>query len=425
MRLKHVNEMENRNRTKIEALLAKGVRVPNPESVEIGEDVDLTRISGDGVVIHTGCKIFGPSTLILSGARLGYEAPVTIENCCLGPKVELKGGFFKDAIFLKKSCMGLGAHVREGTILEEESNGAHSVAVKHTILFPFVTLGSLINFCDCFMSGGTSRKDHSEVGSSYIHFNYTPNQDKATASLIGDVPHGVMLNQRPIFLGGQGGLVGPARLAFGTIIAAGSICRKDQLEPGRLIVQGKGKNHTLLFHPGLYRNVKRIVVNNIIYIGNLKALMQWYVHVRSQFVSNDFPEVLYDGLKKNLETAIGERIGRLKQLCEKMPDSIRLYRQSAKEKSSPILLTQKDEFYQKWSELESVFMAQHDTDEWRRLRDAFLETIHRGIKNAGKDYIPVIKGLTPEDTRNGTGWLQGIVDNITRQSLNIIPSFQR
>ena len=86
------------------------------------------------------------------------------------------------------------------------------------------------------MSGGTSRQDHSEVGSSYIHFNYTPNQDKATPSLIGDVPSVVMLNQRPIFLGGQGGLVGPCRMAFGTVIAAGSICRKDVLEPDRLVI---------------------------------------------------------------------------------------------------------------------------------------------------------------------------------------------
>jgi hypothetical protein len=43
-----------------------------------------------------------------------------------------------------------------------------------------------------------NRKDHSEVGSSYIHFNYTPNQDKASASLLGDVPRGVMLREPPM-----------------------------------------------------------------------------------------------------------------------------------------------------------------------------------------------------------------------------------
>jgi len=30
--------------------------------------------------------------------------------------------------------------------------------------------------------------------------------------LFGDVPRGVMLNQPPIFLGGQGGAVGPIRV---------------------------------------------------------------------------------------------------------------------------------------------------------------------------------------------------------------------
>ena len=55
----------------------------------------------------------------------------------------------------------------------------------------FVTIGSLVNFCDLLMAGGSSRQDHSEVGSGYIHFNFTPwgaRGDKATPSLIGDVP---------------------------------------------------------------------------------------------------------------------------------------------------------------------------------------------------------------------------------------------
>ncbi len=99
----------------------------------------------------------------------------------------------------------------------------------------FVTLGSLVNFCDCLMAGGTSRKDHSEVGSSYIHFNFTPDGDKATASLFGDVPRGVMLDRPPIFLGGQGGTVGPVSLGYGTVVAAGSILRHDVLKDGKLV----------------------------------------------------------------------------------------------------------------------------------------------------------------------------------------------
>ncbi len=180
--------MHSKSKGEVELLMQKGVAVPNPESVLIGDEVELDRIAGGGVVIYPGCKIFGEKTLIMSGVKLGYEGPVTVEDCQMGPDVELKGRFFRRSAFLEKANMGYGAQVRDGCILEEEANGAHTVGLKQTILLPFVTLGSLINFCDCLMAGGTSRKKHSEVGSSYIHFNYTPNQDKATASLIGDVP---------------------------------------------------------------------------------------------------------------------------------------------------------------------------------------------------------------------------------------------
>ena len=243
--------------SKIEKLIEKGVKINRPTSVEIGDEVDVDRISADGVVIYAGCKIFGAETLILPGAKLGYEAPVTVDNCQVGPDVELKGGYFNQAVFLEKARLGLGSHIREATILEEQAVVAHTVGLKHTILFPFVTLGSLINFCDCLMAGGTSRKNHSEVGSSYIHFNFTPSQDKATASLIGDVPGGVMLNRQPIFLGGQGGLVGPCRLNFGITVAAGTIVRKDEIRENRLVFGGEGKGGNVPFEPGKNHETKK------------------------------------------------------------------------------------------------------------------------------------------------------------------------
>ena len=415
--------MKNESALKIEKLMQKGVKIPNPQSVEIGSEVNIDQISGEGVVIYSGCKIFGSSTLILKEAKLGYEGPATIDNCQIGPKVELKSGFFRDAVFLEKASLGSGANVREGTIMEEESRAAHSVGLKQTILFPFVTLGSLINFCDCLMSGGTSRKDHSEVGSSYIHFNYTPNQDKATPSLIGDVPRGVMLNQKPIFLGGQGGLVGPCRLEFGTITAAGTICRKDQLQPGHLIFEGIKKSGNIPFTFGLYPGIKKIVFNNIVYIGNLMALRQWYNHVRSQFISDDFPEPLLNALKEKLSMAVDERIGRLKTLSQKMPASVKVYQKFAEENASPQILKQKNELYNKWTEMEDHFSSFKNIEVEENMKDMFLETIRLGITNNGKNYISVITELKNEDKKYGTQWLQSIVDRIVDGVLKLIPSF--
>jgi UDP-N-acetylglucosamine/UDP-N-acetylgalactosamine diphosphorylase len=393
------------NMSKIEKLIEKGVQINQTASVEIGDEVDVDRISGDGVVIYAGCKIFGADTLILPGAKLGYEAPVTVDNCQIGPDVELKGGYFNQSVFLEKARLGLGAHVREATILEEQAVIAHTVALKHTILFPFVTLGSLINFCDCLMAGGTSRKNHSEVGSSYIHFNFTPNQDKATPSLIGDVPRGVMLNCKPIFLGGQGGLVGPCRLNFGITVAAGTIVRKDEIREDRLIYGGEGKGGSVPFAAGKYRRNKRIIRNNIIYIANLIALQQWYRQVRMLFISERFPETLMLGLKKNIHTAIKERINRLEKICQNTPECS----------------YQKPELSEHWLELKDSFQVHQEKEGNRELRDKFLESLTRSISSTGKDYIAVIQGLAAQNSENGIGWLQGIVDRITADAENILP----
>jgi UDP-N-acetylglucosamine/UDP-N-acetylgalactosamine diphosphorylase len=392
--------------SKIEKLIEKGVKINQPASVEIGDEVNVDRISGDGVVIYAGCKIFGANTLILPGAKLGYEAPATVDNCQVGPEVELKGGYFNQAVFLEKARLGLGSHVREATILEEQAVIAHTVALKHTILFPFVTLGSLINFCDCLMAGGTSRKNHSEVGSSYIHFNFTPNQDKATASIIGDVPRGVMLNCRPIFLGGQGGRVGPSRLNFGITVAAGTIVRKDEIRQDRLIYGGEGKGGSVPFAPGKFHGNKRIIRNNIIYIGNLIALQQWYRQVRTLFISKRFPETLMLGLNKNIQAAIEERIKRLEAVCLKTPETGH----------------QKSEIYECWPELNDSFQVHQQKEGDTGLRDKFLENVSKGISATGKDYIAVIQTLAAEDSENGVRWLQGIVDSITAAAQRIVPS---
>lgn len=401
--------------TKVNELIRAGVQIPNPESVFIADDVNPSRISNKDVIIYAGCKIFGASTLILHGARIGYEAPVTMENCQIGPHVKLKGGFFKQAVFLEKSSMGSGAHVREGTIFEEYASAAHSVGLKQTILFPFVTLGSLINFCDCFMAGGTSRKDHSEVGSSFIHFNYTPRQDKATASLMGDVPRGVMLNQRPIFLGGHGGIVGPCRLSFGTVTAAGTICRKDELRCNRLIASGQKKDINIPFFPSTFLNAKKIIYNNLVFMANLLALFQWYDQVRSGFICSEFPEPLLAGLKEKLDMAIDERIKQLKTYCNHFSAD------GAVSESSPVgkLIADLNEG---WFELESYLQEARNIGFYARRKDRFLEQLGKTIEREGKNYISIIKGLPSNVSESGTLWLEGLVDRILEDCTRIIPS---
>jgi hypothetical protein len=290
------------------------VTLVDPASTFIAPDVDAARIA-PGSVIHPGCRLSGATLSIGPGCILGEEGPLTVRDCQLGARVRLGGGFFDHATLLDDVSGGNDAHVRPGCLFEEAVTFGHAAGFKQTILLPFVTTGSLINFCDCLMAGGTSRRNHSEVGSSFVHFNYTPHQDKATASLIGDVAHGVRLDQAPIFLGGQGGLVGPIRIAYGTVLAAGQITRRDVTQADRLILAPGGSPIDRPHAPGRRSGLGRVVASNLIYIGNLLALDQWYRHVRvPRLAGAPWQAACCMGALSRLSEACEERLKRLDEL---------------------------------------------------------------------------------------------------------------
>ncbi|MFO7599550.1 MAG: UDP-N-acetylglucosamine pyrophosphorylase [Candidatus Desulfacyla sp.] len=405
------------NDEKISLLINKGVEIRNPLTVDIGEDVAIERISGNGVRIYPGCRIYGSETVIAAGTRIGQEGPVTIEDCQVGPKVELKAGYFKKAAFLEKANMGSGAHVREGCILEEEASGAHCVGLKQTILFPFVTLGSLINFCDCFMAGGTSRKDHSEVGSSYIHFNFTPSGDKTTASLIGDVPRGVMLNQPAIFLGGQGGMVGPLRLNYGNVVAAGTILRKDVSECCKLIITKTYRAGVFPFVSDLYSGLSRILENNILYLANLAALEQWYIHVRQSFFhAQELGDLIYAGVLDKLALAKKERIKRLRVMTDKIEASLERHGDQDSGRAG------KRELCDTIGRIAELFSGELAGKSGLHARDGFLEAFTGHQKENGGTYVETVQGLPARVSEQGTAWLQEIVDAICLKGSAFLPS---
>jgi UDP-N-acetylglucosamine/UDP-N-acetylgalactosamine diphosphorylase len=388
-------------------LIGQGVNIPLPETVLIGPEVDLGRIA-PGVTIHPGCRISGERTLIMEGAVIGELGPATVSNCLVGPGVRLEGGSFEQAVFLERASVGPCAHIRAGTILEEYASAAHSAGLKQTILFPFVTLGSLVNFCDCLMSGGTGPKNHSEVGSSYIHFNFTPSQDKATPSLLGDVPRGVMLQQPPIFLGGQGGLVGPCRIAFGTVIAAGCVWRKDLEKPGRLVSAASGQRMNVAFKPGGYPNIVRILKNNFAYLGNLAALKQWYSFVRPLFFKGALGKALHEGLCRQCDAAIDERFKQLDNLFVRATGYCLHHRN---EESHAI------DFVNAWPDARHAIkwhLSLSPPD--RKQRDDFLKSVEKGISRKGPDYLAVIRSLSQDDADRGSAWLDEVVKAVSDET---------
>ncbi|HOS09136.1 MAG TPA: UDP-N-acetylglucosamine pyrophosphorylase [Smithellaceae bacterium] len=403
--------------TKVKLLLKKGVRMTAPFSVEIGEEVNLDKIDAS-LIIYGAARIKGEQTLISPNVKLGYEAPVVLINCQLGNGVELKGGYFSESVFLDNVVIGSNAQVRSGCLLEEQVGGNHSVGLKQTILFPFVTLGSLVNFCDCLMGGGTSRKNHSEVGSSYVHFNYTPQQDKATPSLIGDVPRGVMLREAPIFLGGQGAIAGPVQIAYGTVISAGVVCRTDCLKEEMIVSHPPKPASSKKFYPGLYGDVSHKVASNILYVANLLALRQWYRYVRHGFfVREKYGDDLYAGSQKVLENALTERIVQLRIFAKNLEKA------ATREKEIKRIFSVKawrsqNQFLKNWPAMEEYLLKGNEENISLKRKESFLKIMK---KQSGefKTYLEAVKLLTPLQAQRGSAWLNDIVQGITSGCLSI------
>jgi acetyltransferase-like isoleucine patch superfamily enzyme len=304
---------------KLDILASRGVNILDRRQTFLDEATDPDRVC-PGAVLYPGTRLIGAKTFVGPGARVGTEGPAMLEDTLIGEDTEVASGYLKDSIMLRKSRVGSNAHIRVGTLLEEEASTAHAVGLKHTVLMSFVTLGSLINFCDGLISGGRSRREHTEVGSGFIHFNYTPRGhtgDKATPSLIGDVVHGVFLRQPRIFLGGLSGIVGPQKVGFGSFTVAGQVVRRE-VPANRIVGDAPRKVdkevHTLNDSPD------RIVNLNLEYIGQLHALQAWYRCVRLLRIPSgptyEHLRIITQAASELLTVSINERSSRLREYLE-------------------------------------------------------------------------------------------------------------
>jgi len=204
-------------------------------------------------------------------------------------------------------------------------------------------------------------------------------------------------------------LVGPSRLAFGTVVAAGTICRKDQLKENHLVLGEKARSGTVPYTTGTFFSLKRIIRNNFIYIGNLYALRQWYRNVRSRFVGPNFPGELLEGLEVTVMSGIRERLKQLERLSDKLAET------GASEGIQ-------HDFPLAWAEIRSrldnllTFEGMDDGTE------GFLKDIDQLIKRNGQDYLRVIKSLEEAQTTPGIAWLDRIVERVVVDASGCVPA---
>lgn len=389
---------EGANPLRVAQLSDRGVDVWGAHKVYIGEEVPIENFE-PGAVLYNA-TITGANTRIGAGSRIGASGPARIDDCQIGRDCELGAGVYEGSTLLDGVKVRGFAEFRPGTLLEEEAEAAHCCAFKNTILTAGVVAGSLINFCDALLTGGTSRSDHSEIGSGAVHFNFDPRGDK-WGSLFGDA-RGVLLKSAPIFLGGQCGLVAPLHVDFGAVTAAGSIVRRD-VGPDCVKFETAQTGMLAGFDREAYPSLRRKFLSTADLIGALWALDVWYEKVRLAY-ADDRLKPLYEAARKQATDHIKERVNRLEKIIDKLPRS----------------LEKADAAAQNQTERKDV-RAEHRTilENRQAIVDRLLrapeetpapEEFAREYETArdGRSHVEAVQSLTAESAKSAASWLGGI-----------------
>jgi len=418
---------------KILKLQESGVKIPDINTVFVGQEVDLERIY-PGCTIYPLTRITGSKTHIHSGAQIGVSGPATLENCwvgenvilgnlgaitlkntVLGPQTILGAGAAEQAVFLGKETMvndfttGYGFRIRKGSLYEEDASSAQHTDTKMTVLFPWTTLGSSINFCDALLAGGTGPRlgFFSEVGSGTIHFNYSIRGDKATASLFGDASSGVFLDQERLFIGGNNSLLGPIKASFGSMTAAG-IRINGSLSPGLHFGNTLPKNK-IDYDQRIYLGALKIVRKQVDVLAELTTLFHWYRQIRIGCIAlNPLQKFLYDSGLSMVELNYQERLFQLNLYVDAIENSLCFVSRSKIVSKNEI--SEQKRLLDHWTNIEKQLVS---PAEFELMAPVSLTDSIRQQQSEGKSaYTELIQGLSPDGKHKGKEWLKTIADSV-------------
>jgi UDP-N-acetylglucosamine/UDP-N-acetylgalactosamine diphosphorylase len=159
------------------------------------------------------------------------------------------------------------------------------------------------------------------------------------------------------------------------------------------------------------------VGNTILYLANLIALQQWYIHVRHPFFqTQEFGDPIYAGVLDILALAKTERIRRLNDLAGKVEAS--LAKGTDKNPDQPgrrELCTQIDP-------IQELFTNDAGSTTSIESRDHFLSAFLTHKKEHGTQYIECIQRLPITTSSKGVQWLEGIVTTLCNEASAMVPS---
>jgi UDP-N-acetylglucosamine/UDP-N-acetylgalactosamine diphosphorylase len=147
------------------------------------------------------------------------------------------------------------------------------------------------------------------------------------------------------------------------------------------------------------------------------ALEEWYIHVRRPFLeSQEFGQFILSGLLDKLALAKKERIKRLQVLAEKAKIS------AENEAERKLDVAGRNEFHERFSEIEGLFAGGIQNSVVEKYRDDFLSASDIARSERGASYVAVIQGFPTHVSEKGVVWLQRIVDTFCEKAKAVMQS---
>jgi UDP-N-acetylglucosamine/UDP-N-acetylgalactosamine diphosphorylase len=209
---------------------------------------------------------------------------------------------------------------------------------------------------------------------------------------------GCLLQSRRIFIGGNSGVVAPVHLAFGAVVAAGSIVRKDVAE--NQLSSGDAPGQSGDYDLDRYFDLSRKFYTTAKLVGNLHALRAWYQKVRLPFSeSGDKP--LYIAADGEFDRHIRHRVKELAKVIAKLEKSL----------SKPSKNSQDKLFYQQHRRL----LENNDRIQSFLVREDYAEVPvsfvaeYEQLRNS-RSHIDSVRSLPPEASQVAADWVREIAD---------------
>jgi len=415
-------------RERVRALQDRGVKILSPESVTVDHDVNFDNIEA-GVQIGPATVIVGADTMIGAGTRIAGAA--TIRNCMIGRNCTLHAGEYMDSVLLD-GCSTVGwARVRGHCAWEEGSSTSHNVDTKTTVLGYKTTLGSLINFCNVLMLGGTSPRLEvgAEVGSGVINFNFLPYGPTVGAlikpsTVVGSIDSPFLsCADAPVrydFIGGHSSIIAPVVIGLNCVIAA-----KSRVNPGiygdDVMISGGNQERTTVVEVAKVRVLKdmrpkyRILVNQL---ATAVAFARWCT-LRTEWAEAiglpDFEIRLIKGFTRKVELFVGA--------LEQYGDNIAKYLTASDEHSRPEYRGQNREIAELWKEKlkPQIRRALADRTGYTEGTNQLISALNRVSEAKPRqnlqfyNMLPMLNYSSPEVVA-ARDYFRGLADDIVREA---------